>query len=231
MKNNIIILFVFVFYSCATIIYTPKISLPGINETINKSVKVIQFIDSSPLKDKKTNFSRASITSPTSYSGELDFETTELIVTNFAKSGLFKTINSYMNEPDYVMKGEIKKFSGFNRANNFTNISSTFFVGSITTALLVGEPIILLGAVPFISVYFGVPTGEIITEVDLTIRLYDKNNSLVGTYEGKSKQSKITSVYKNKGVLFWHSLMNKTLNDAVMQTRQKIVTDKNLLEK
>lgn len=216
--------------SCSTISYVPKVSLDSSPKTINKSVQVDKFKDSSPIEDRKNPFLGLSVTNEESMASGLDLEVTNAVVSDFSVNGLFKQISRRVENPDFVLKGEIKKFTGKAQLNNFAKISWVAGLAAIIAAPAANEPLIFLGAVPILSWYFGVPISKNTSEIEIEMSLYDKNNNLISTYTGKSGNLISTSMYYNK-VFAVPSMTNKTFSMAIMQIREQILKDIDKLTK
>jgi len=210
--------------SCTTISYVPKVSLDVSPKTVNKVVQVEKFIDSSPIKDKKTPFLGLSVTNAEALPNGLDIEVTNAIVSDFSINGVFKQISRKVENPDYIIKGEIKKFSGKSVLNNFAKITMITSLTAVIVAPILNEPLIELGATPILTWYFGLPVSKNTADVEIVMSLYDKNNNLINTYYGKANDKISTSMYKNK-MLAVPSLTNKTFSTAIMQIREQILND------
>jgi hypothetical protein len=221
--------FLILITSCSTISYAPKVSLDVSPKSINKTVQVDKFIDSSPIADRKNPFGGVSVTNSESLSSELNVEVTNAIVSDFATNGLFKQVSRKVDNPDYTIKGEIIKFSGKSELNEFARFSFGLAIASVIIAPIVHSSAILWGTVPLYSCYLGLPVSRNTADIELTIKLYDKNNTLIGTYSGKADEKVSTSMYKNK-MLAVPTLTNKAFSAAVLQIREQLLNDMSKIE-
>ena len=215
--------------SCSTISYVPKVSLDVSPKSINKTVQIDKFIDSSPVADRKNPFGGVSVTNKEALSNELDVEITNAIVSDFATNGLFKQVSRKIENPDYIIKGEIIKFSGKSEMNEFAKFSFGLAIASVILVPVVHNPAILLGTAPLYSCYLGLPVSRNSADIEIILKLYNKDNTLIGTYSGKANEKMSTSMYKNK-MLAVPTLTNKTFSSAVMQIREQILKDISKIE-
>jgi len=229
-KNSAISVLLFLITSCSTISYAPKVSLDVSPKTINKAVQVDKFVDSTPVGDKKNPFAGVSITNEESLSNALDIEVTNAIVADFATNGLFKQVSRKVENPDYILKGEIVKFSGKSELNEFAKISWGLALISVIAAPIARNASLYIGAIPLYSCYLGLPVSRNTSDIEIIVKLYDKNNTLIGTYTGKANDKISTSIYKNK-MLAVPTLTNKTFSAAVMQIREQILNDISNIDK
>ena len=224
LKNSLFAALLIFTTSCSTISYVPKVSLDVSPKSINKSVQIDKFINSSPVTDKRNPFGGVSVTNAESLSNDLDIEVTNAIVSDFATNGLFKQVSRKIDHPDYVIKGEIIKFLGKSELNDFAKFSFGLAIASAIIAPVVRNPAIYLGTVPLYSCYLGLPISKNSADIELILKLYDRNNTLIGTYRGKAFENMSTSIYKNK-MLAVPTLTNKNFSAAVMQIREQILDD------
>jgi len=216
--------------SCTTISYVPRVSLDVSPKSINKSVQIDKLKDSSPIDGKYNPFGGSSVTHPNAISNELDVEVTNAIVNDFSTNGVFKHVSRKIDNPDYTIKGEIIKFYGKSGLTDNAKIFIGLAMVSAIAAPMTSNPVVLFGALPLYTLYFGFPAYQNMTEIELVFKLYDKNNTLVGTYTGKAYDNNVTSIYHN--IMFaLPTLTNKTLSSAVMQIREQILNDISKLEK
>lgn len=216
--------------SCNTISYVPKVSLDVSPKSINKTVQIEKFIDSSPISDRKNPFGGFSVTNTEALSNELDVEVTNAIVADFSTNGLFKQVSRRIDNPDYIIKGEIIKFSGKSEINDFAKFTMGLAVVSMIMASIKDNPNYLLGILPVYSWYLGVPISKNTASIEIEMKLYDKNNFLIGTYTGKTAETKSSSLYKNKSLAV-PTLTNKAFSSVIMQIREQILNDISILEK
>lgn len=228
-KNSLFGALLIFITSCSTISYVPKVSLDVSPKSINKTVQIDKFIDSSPVADRKNPFGGVSVTNSESLPNELDVEVTNAIVSDFATNGLFKQVSRKIENPDYVIRGEIIKFSGKSEMNEFAKFSFGLAIASVILVPIVHNPAILWGTAPLYSCYLGLPVSRNTADIEIILKLYDKNNTLIGTYCGKANEKMSTSMYKNK-MLAVPTLTNKTFSSAVMQIREQILKDISKIE-
>jgi hypothetical protein len=221
---------VILFTSCTTISYVPKVSLDVSPKTINKAVQVDKFVDSSPILDRENPFGGLSVTNKESLSNELDVEVTNAIVSDFATNGIFKQVSRKIDNPDYVLKGEIIRFLGKSEPNEYAKFSIGLALASDILATATQNPAFLFGIVPLFGFYLGVPITNNTAYIELIMKLYDRNNTLIGTYRGKAYEFLSTSMYKNK-ILAVPTLTNKTFSKAILQIREQIIDDISKIEK
>jgi len=193
------------FTSCVTISYTPKVSLDICPKSINKTVMVDKFKDNTPEKDRKNPFAGFSVTNEKALSNDLSIEVTNAVISDFSTNSLFKQISRRIENPDFVMKGEIRKFMGKSRMTTFGIISMCTYIGVLTW-------------------YFGVPIRANETEMELVVSIFNSKGELVGTYSGKYKDKELASMYKNTALAL-PSQTNKSFSNAVSQIRDQILND------
>jgi hypothetical protein len=203
MKTKIFILILtFCLTSCATISYTPKVSLDTSINTIKKTVKVENFIDNVPIVQRKKPFGGYSVTDSESLAGSLSTEVTNAIVEDFNTNGLFSKVSKREENPDFVIKGEIVNFKGkYHPSNAF------WFTLPIDIIWL-----------------FGIPVMKDDIDIHIKLSIYKNSGKLVGEYYGKSSNSKLYNMY-NQGLLGLPTKTNKVFSEAVRQIREKIIED------
>jgi hypothetical protein len=222
---------VLLFSSCSTISFTPKVSLDVSPETINKTVQIDKFKDTSPEKDKRNPFMGLSITSKDALSNNLDLEVTNAVTSDFALNGLFKQVSRRVENPDYFIRGEIKHFSGQSKSNNYAKFSLfaavagelTFFIYPTKATL----DLFLISTIPLLTSYLGLPQRLNTSTVELTLTVYDKNNQFIKSYTGRAYEQVSTSMYNNNtfGVI---SMTNKLFSQVVLDIREQILRDKEM---
>lgn len=226
------LIYISVLFSCTPIRYTPRVTLKPCNETINKKIKVKEFVDLSPLKDKKSRIDKYTVTSDLSLSDSLDNLVTNAIVSDFSENNLFAQVGRDVYEPDFIMKGEIRKFSGLQTDKGFSATIGILSIGTVITGGIIEVPALMLAGLGVVFVpYLGFPLGKHSSNVEIVVRVYDKNNNLIGEYEGKSSNSQKYSAYKNFKVTDLHRLLNEDFSKAIEQIRNKIIKDRDLFTK
>lgn len=215
--------------SCTTISYIPKVSLDVSPKTINSTVQVDKFTDLSPEADRNNPFMGLSVTNPEAMSSNLDVEVANAVASDFATSGLFKYASRRVDNADFVIKGEIKRFYGKSQPNTFGYISTAVGMVSLVVAPAANQPLILLGTAPIFAWYFGVPIQKNTAEVEITLKVYDKGNNLVGTYTGRAVEKTSMSLYKN-ATMATPTLTNTVFSRVMQQIREQIIADSNKFE-
>ncbi len=210
--------------SCSTISYSPKLTLDVSPKTIQKSVQVEKFIDSSPLEDKQNPFLGLSVTNQESLSGELNLEVTNAIISDFSVNAVFSSISRKLEKPDYLMKGEIIKFNGKSTLNNYAKASYVMALAAFIIAPIAAEPLVYLGTIPLFTWYLGIPISNNTSEISIVIKLYDKNNLLVGTYQNDISSRKSSNMYNNRSLAV-PSMTNKLFSEAIQNIRMQIIQD------
>ena len=166
-----------------------------------------KFKDNTPEKDRNNPFAGFSVTNKEALSSELPIEVTNAIIADFSTNALFKEISRRIDNPDFVMKGQINKFVGKSRMTTFGIVSMFTYVGVI-------------------SWYFGTPIRANETEMELIVSLYNSKEELIGTYTGKYKDKILSSMYKNTALAL-PSQTNKSFSNAISQIRDQILNDIN----
>ena len=213
-----------VFSSCTTISYTPKVTLDLSPQTINKSVLVEKIKDLSPVEDKANPFLGLSVTNEESLPSGLELEVTNEIVSDFSNNALFSNISRRVENPDFIIKGDINKFCGKSEINTFGKVSYFMAMGAIVLSSVTGESAALIGVVPMLSWYFGVPISKNTSHIEITLRVYNSKGDLQGTYVGKAEDRTSTNMYKNKALAV-PSMTNKTFSIAIQDIRDQILKD------
>ncbi|MFN4146208.1 MAG: hypothetical protein ACK4GN_10325 [Runella sp.] len=227
---SLLILSVLSFTSCTTISYTPKVNLDVSPRTIQKSVMVEKLEDFSPEKDRDNPLGGFSATNPKALSGDLAVEITNAIVTDFATNGVFATVSRQVENPDYVMRGEIKRFVGKSRPTGYYWASTAIYsvgVGIGAGTVPPNATALALGTLPMMGVILGVPVRRNLSEIEIELKLYDKAGNLLSTYTGKGQETMPMSIYNN-AQLALPSQTNKAFSQAIMQIRKQILDDSKL---
>jgi hypothetical protein len=191
--------------SCATVSYSPNVRLDLSPLTIKKSLEIAKFVDNTPEKDKRNPFNGFSVTNKKALVSELSIEVTNAIVYDFSTNAVFKQCSRRIENPDFIMKGEIKRFLGKSRMTKYGLISMCTYVGILTW-------------------YFGLPVRVNETEMQLVISIYDSKQNLVGAYTSNFKDRQLSSIYKDKTAALL-TLTNKSFSSAVQQIRDQILVD------
>jgi hypothetical protein len=187
------------FSSCVTVSYTPKVSLDVSERTVKKAVVVEKLTDISPVEDRENPVDGSSVTNPKALPGDLSVDVTNAIVSDFATNGVFSQISRRLDNPDYILKGEIKKFMGKSRPTAYYwGSASAYTVASVAAITSNPEPsILVLGLLPVAGLFLGVPARRNLVEIEIELKLYDKAGSLLSTYTGKGQENRAMSIYNN----------------------------------
>jgi len=209
--------------------YTPQVNLDISPRTINKSVQIDRFKDASPAEDKKIRFMKGlSITHKKLLDDELDLQVTNAVVSDFSTGGLFKEAGREVENPDFIIKGEIKKFYGKSRTNAFAKISIIIGVAGFAF-LATNWKLFFLAEMPSLSLHFGVPMSRNTSEIVIEMRLYDNHNRLINTYTGRATASRPATIYHST-MLDVSNITNRTFSKAIMQIREQILADADKLD-
>jgi len=141
--------------SCAVMSYSPKVNLDISPQTISRTVTVEKLKDNSPPEDKNNPFMGFSATNKESLSNDLETEVTNAIVSDFSTNALFKNISRRTDNPDIIMKGEIKRFVGKSRPTIYAYIGTFLALpaygiiqapnaASLNTGVLIGATVAIL---------------------------------------------------------------------------------------
>ena len=203
--------------------YTPKVNLDVSPQTINKSVQIDPFKDASPKEDKKTPFMGLSVTDYELWGCELDSGVTNAVIADFSDNRLFNQVGRKVENPDFIIRGEIKKFYGKSQLSTFAKVSSTVGVAGIIGIFI--TPWALLAFLPdFVLFLGGIPASTNRSEMAIEMRLYDNEDNLINTYTGKSINSNPALVYRDQ-TLAVSNMTNRTFSKAIMQIRDQILAD------
>jgi hypothetical protein len=213
--------------SCATLSYTPKVSLDVSPKTIPKSLQVEKFTDKSPAEDTKNPFMGSSITNLESLSSNLDLEVTNAIISDFNTNAVFKQAGRRIEEPDYILKGTIKRFYGKTGINNYGKVSFVMALATLIVLPAVDDPVAAVGFIPLMLWYTGIPISNNSSNIEIELALYNKNGELVNTYAAKAYIKTSTNLYKNKSLAL-PTLTNRVFSDVVMRLRTQILNDPKL---
>lgn len=197
-----IVLIMLLFVGCATITYSPKISLDISPKTIKKTVKVKNLVDKTTSEEKKKPVSGYSVTDSKSLAGDLSIEITNAIIADFNTNGVFSKISKTVDNPDFILKGEIIKFKG----KYFPN-----------TLFWITLPIDIIW-------FFGVPIYKDEIDIEIKLSIYKNSGELIGEYYGKSSSTKSYTIYKN-GALGLPAKTNRLFSDVIKQIRKEIIQD------
>ena len=188
--------------SCATISYTPKVSLDLSPLTIKKTIKAENLIDKTKPEHKKKPISGFSVTDSESLAGDLSTEVTNAIIEDFNNNGVFSKISKREDNPDFILKGEITNFEGKYRP---------------TTIYWVTIPVSTLW-------FFGIPIAKDEIDIDLKVTIYKRSGEFVGEYYGEASDTQLYTLYKN-GAFGLPAKTNRIFSDAIKQIREKIIQD------
>ncbi|TAF02499.1 MAG: hypothetical protein EAZ80_01040 [Runella slithyformis] len=216
------------FSSCVTLSYTPKVSLDVSERTVKKAVVVEKLTDISPVEDRENPVGGSSATNPKALPGDLSVDVTNAIVSDFATNGVFSQISRRLDNPDYILKGEIKKFMGKSRPTAYYWGSAVAYGVGIAAIRNNPDPsVLVLAVLPMAGLLFGIPARRNVADIEIELKLYDKAGNLLSTYTGKGQENKAMSIYNN-ATLALPSQTNKAFSQAIAQIRQQILSDPKL---
>lgn len=207
----VVFLLTLILSSCSTISYIPKVSLDVSPQTINKSVSVEKFVDNTSDKEKKNPFVGFSVTNTEALASDLSIEITNAVISDFHNNAVFKNISRRVENPDFIMRGEINKFKGKSQPTNYGLVSMFTFIGVYTW-------------------YFGIPIRKNETDIEIVVSLYNRNNELVGKYTGTYQDKVLGTLYKNKSLAL-PSQTNKSFSNVVSNIREQMMKDIGKIER
>lgn len=191
--------------SCATVSYSPWISLDVSPTTIHKTVLIEKFVDNSPEADCKNPFMGMSLTNKKALVNDLSIDVTNAVTADFSNNALFTTVSRKIDNPDYIIKGEIVKFKGMTKMTNYGKITLFSYVGIVTWI-------------------FPVPLSVNKTDVELILSVYNNKGELIGKYTGQNDTILRSNMYNNKqGAILAET--DKSFSNAIMQIRESILKD------
>ncbi len=209
MKKNYslaqLLLCVFFLASCATVSYSPKVSLDVSPKTINKTVLIEKFVDEVPDADRKNPFLGTSLTNKKALTNDLSIDVTNAVTTDFSNNAVFKTVSRKVDSPDYIIKGVIKRFNGQTKMTNFGTITALSYVGVCTWLFPIS---IMVNK----------------TNVALELSIYDNKGQLIGTYAGQNGIVIRSNLYNNKQKAIVAET-DKSFSSVVAQIREQILND------
>ena len=223
MQKTFVLLALILLTSCSTIDYKPTISLQTCPKTIKKSVQMEKLVNKCPATDSIDPSMGLAITSRKYMPSDLDLALTHEIMNDFNNNALFSHISKRTDNPDLYIRGEINGFYGKSGMTTFGRVSYYLAMGSVIAVAATNQPLFFLGCAPFYSAFLGVPLGYNESGISITLRIYDKDNKLLGTYTATEKVYESQSIYENQMAL--SNLTNQTLTKVMQQIRDKILAD------
>ncbi|HMQ05676.1 MAG TPA: hypothetical protein PKC30_00160 [Saprospiraceae bacterium] len=223
------IFILFVSVSCTSISYIPTVTLDVSPVTINKSLQIDKFDNLTPESDHKNPFSGIAATNPDALSGALDLQVPNAITWDFSNNQVFLDVKRNLDNPDYVMKGEILRFRGKYRPSTFNYVISV--VGGVGLGMFnaTEEPAYLILAVPALLQFAGLPVQKLYTEIELRVHIFDRDGQKINTYTGKASDSTYRNIYTNVAFTV-PSHTNKSFNKVVQQIRDQVIADVHLYQ-
>jgi hypothetical protein len=185
--------------------YKPGLSLEKSPVKIKAKAQVESFVDHSPATDKDRRIGGVSATEPKTLAGDLATEVTNAVINDFLINGVFQEVGKSVDNPDLIVKGEIRKFYGKAGINSF---------GWLTYPANVMAPIWLLG----------LPVNSSEGAVDIVLTISRPDGTFVGEYAGQAKFSDTYSVYSGE-TLAVGTRLNKAFNEAIEKIRAQILAD------
>jgi len=190
---------------CTSVTYKPGLSLEKSPVKIKAKAQVESFVDHSPATDKDRRIGGVSATEPKTLAGDLATEVTNAVINDFLINGVFQEVGKSVDNPDLIVKGEIRKFYGKAGINSF---------GWLTYPANVMAPIWLLG----------LPVNSSEGAVDIVLTISRPDGTFVGEYAGQAKFSDTYSVYSGE-TLAVGTRLNKAFNEAIEKIRAQILAD------
>jgi len=191
--------------SCATVTYTPRVTLDVSTVTIPGSLRIDKLLDVSPPEDMSNPFGGFSVSNNKALIGDLGLELTNSILYDFQTNGVFEKVSKFDQNADYVLSGEIRRFMGRSKLTTYGVIS-------------------LLSVVGIYTWYFGMPVRRNETNIQIVFTLKDRQGNLIGTYTGMFVDVNKANIYHNIALAL-PSLTNKALGVSVGQVRSQIIRD------
>jgi hypothetical protein len=185
--------------------YKPGLSLEKSPARIKAKAQVESFSDHPPATDKDRRIGGVSATEPKTLAGDLATEVTNAVINDFSINGVFQEVGKSVDNPDFIVKGEIRKFYGKAGINSF---------GWMTYPVNVLAPIWLLG----------LPVNSSEGAVDIVLTISRPDGTLVGQYAGQAKFADTYSVYSGE-TLAVGTRLNKAFNEAIERIRAQILAD------
>lgn len=213
--------------SCATISYTPAVSLDISPRTIRKTVQIDKFTDSTSQRDRKNGFGKFAVTNDKSLIGGLDLEVTKAITYDFSTNAVFKEAGRRVENPDFYLRGTIRRYKGITSMNQYTKTSYILFC----SGLLIGPiaPVFYLGLIPYATILCGVPANKTQSEVEIEIQLLDNHKVVVSRYTAKAENHFSSSAYRNTTTQL-PNFTNKVLTEVVAKLRAQLLAEADKLE-
>ncbi|PGH38526.1 MAG: hypothetical protein CRN43_14580, partial [Candidatus Nephrothrix sp. EaCA] len=88
---------------------------------------------------------------------ELDLEVTNAVIADFSANRLFKEAGRKVENPDFIIKGEIKKFCGKYQLNTFAKASSMMLLAGAIVLAATRDPMVSVTFLPALAWYSGIP--------------------------------------------------------------------------
>ncbi len=193
-----------------TVSYTPKVSLDVSKNTVKKAIQFDKLADKTPNRDRNNPFGGYSVTNKNSLVNELDVEITNAIIADFSTNSAFTQIGRKIENPDFIIKGEINRFYGKVKLTNF---------GLVTLATLL----------PVVTWYFGLPVYKLESEVEIKLNVCDKENNLMKSYSAIYKDKQYANLYTNK-LYALPNFTNKLFSKTIEKLRTEITSDLSKME-
>lgn len=212
MRSNVVLVLLsgllFMAFGCASISYKPSVSLDQSPTTIKARVSVSKFVDETPSDDRDSKIGGVSVAEPGTVEGDLATGITNAVLADFRDNRVFDVIEKNLDNPDYIIKGRIQRFSG---------------KGGINTLGWVTIPIDIIWLL-------GLPIQSVDSEVQIEITLVRPDGAEMGRYTGRSQYSESFSLYTNVA-LSTPKHTNDTFSDVIKQIRQQLVAEESKLVK
>jgi hypothetical protein len=190
---------------CTAVAYQPALTLDKSLVKIRAKAQVEPFVDRSPAADKSKRIGGVSATEARTLAGDLATEVTNAVLTDFALNGVFQEVGKSVDDPDLLVRGEIRRFYGKAGINTF---------GWLTYPAEMLAPIWLLG----------LPVSSTEGAVDIVLTIHRPDGALLGEYHGQATFSDSYSIYSSE-TLAVGTRLNKAFTEAVAQIRAQLVVD------
>jgi hypothetical protein len=187
--------------------YRPSVSLGKSPVMIRAKARVEPFADLSPAEGKMWD----AITSDTPRVVEpwstmyLTRHITDAVVSDFSANNVFQEVGQNVNDPDIVIKGEVNGFRGKTKRNT---------LGWLTFPVEAMAPVSLLG----------IPVTASVGSVNITLKVYRRDGTLIGAYNGEGKFAESHSVYGGTSSAM-RDRLDRAFTEAIEKIRTQLIAD------
>lgn len=200
---------------CVNVRYKPDLTLGVSPVTIGAKLQIARLVDARPPSDRERGFFvEISCTDPLTMEGDLEVGVTNAILADFRDNQVFAAVARRIDDPDLILEGKIRRFTGQTRLNWF----------GIATA-----PIHYLSQQTFW--YIGVPVQYTWGAVDLEISLRKPDGTIVGSYASGRGFEWDHSFYNAQWAKYsLPGQVNRAFGEVVQEIRDKLVANQAALE-